>query len=64
MSRGALIILEGLDRAGKSTQVKLLYDALRDKSISVKTRRFPGMILIDYLILSCIDVYCKSMLFY
>lgn len=40
--RGALIVLEGCDRAGKSTQVKLLTKALNDLSIPVEARAFPS----------------------
>jgi thymidylate kinase len=43
--RGAFIVLEGLDRAGKSTQVSLLVQALKDYSISVERRAFPGKMI-------------------
>ncbi|XP_053984012.1 thymidylate kinase [Hylaeus volcanicus] len=39
--RGALIVFEGCDRAGKSTQVKLLFEALNKRNIPVETRAFP-----------------------
>lgn len=39
--RGALLVFEGCDRAGKSTQVKRLVEALTDKGIPVKSRSFP-----------------------
>ncbi|KAM0735874.1 Thymidylate kinase [Formica fusca] len=39
--RGALIVLEGCDRAGKSTQAKMLMNALDDLRIPVKARAFP-----------------------
>ncbi|XP_012269730.2 thymidylate kinase [Athalia rosae] len=39
--RGALLVLEGCDRAGKSTQVKKLVDALNLLGISAEARRFP-----------------------
>jgi dTMP kinase len=41
-SRGALIVVEGLDRAGKSTQCDLLCDHLRAAGHQVKRMRFPG----------------------
>jgi dTMP kinase len=40
--RGAFIIVEGLDRAGKTTQVKKLCDALYASGRNVKSLRFPG----------------------
>lgn len=43
MTRGALIILEGCDRAGKSTQVKRLVEALNDRGIPALKQSFPGL---------------------
>lgn len=40
--RGALVVLEGCDRAGKSTQAKLLVHALKQRDIPVEQRAFPG----------------------
>ena len=40
--RGALIVVEGLDRAGKSTQCKLLCELLEAQGRRVKRMRFPG----------------------
>lgn len=45
-TRGALIVIEGLDRAGKSTQCDRLYQALEQQGHSVKHMRFPSMDLI------------------
>jgi dTMP kinase len=42
ISRGAFIVLEGLDRSGKTTQVKKLCDRLYAEGHNVKTLRFPG----------------------
>jgi len=42
VKRGAFIVIEGLDRAGKTTQVKKLCDALYSAGHNVKTIRFPG----------------------
>ncbi|XP_078044831.1 thymidylate kinase [Augochlora pura] len=53
--RGALIVFEGCDRAGKSTQVKMLVDALRKRNIPVEREAFPnrttaiGLMINDYL---------------
>ena len=41
--RGALIVIEGLDRAGKSTQHGLLCSKLESEGHCVKRMRFPGM---------------------
>jgi dTMP kinase len=40
--RGALICLEGLDRSGKTTQVKLLEQRFVELGRKVKALRFPG----------------------
>eukprot|EP01117_Protostelium_nocturnum_P001183 TRINITY_DN11502_c0_g1_i1.p1 TRINITY_DN11502_c0_g1~~TRINITY_DN11502_c0_g1_i1.p1 ORF type:complete len:236 (-),score=92.98 TRINITY_DN11502_c0_g1_i1:18-653(-) len=39
--RGALILFEGIDRCGKSTQVQHLYDNLKNNSKKVALMRFP-----------------------
>ncbi|KAJ5333836.1 Thymidylate kinase [Penicillium brevicompactum] len=39
--RGALIVVEGLDRAGKSSQCEMLRDSLSQQGNSVKYIRFP-----------------------
>ncbi|XP_029032969.1 thymidylate kinase [Osmia bicornis bicornis] len=41
VARGALIVFEGCDRAGKSTQVKMLIEALKKRSIPTEARAFP-----------------------
>jgi dTMP kinase len=41
--RGALIVVEGLDRAGKSSQCERLRDSLQASGHSVKYIRFPGI---------------------
>lgn len=41
-TRGAFIVLEGLDRSGKSTQVALLEKRLVAEGKKVKVMRFPG----------------------
>ena len=42
MTRGKLIVFEGLDRAGKTTQCRKLVEALEQDGQSVKFMRFPG----------------------
>ncbi|XP_014222377.1 thymidylate kinase [Trichogramma pretiosum] len=55
MGRGAFIVFEGLDRAGKSTQVSMLTDALRARGVAVQKQSFPdrstaiGKLIDDYL---------------
>ncbi|PBP20165.1 thymidylate kinase [Diplocarpon rosae] len=41
ITRGAFIVIEGLDRAGKTTQVKKLCDRLYASGHNIKTIRFP-----------------------
>ena len=41
-SRGALIVLEGCDRAGKTTQAKMLVEALNQLGRITKLIKFPG----------------------
>ncbi|CAO2647295.1 Nn.00g082170.m01.CDS01 [Neocucurbitaria sp. VM-36] len=43
MTRGKLIVFEGLDRAGKSTQCQMLAEALQKDGVKVRHMRFPGM---------------------
>ena len=43
MSRGALIVLEGCDRTGKSTQCRKLVERLISNGISAKEMHFPGI---------------------
>ena len=44
MGRGALILIEGLDRSGKTTQTTLLLSKLKEKyGDKVKLYRFPGI---------------------
>ncbi|OSS46916.1 hypothetical protein B5807_08818 [Epicoccum nigrum] len=41
MARGKLVVFEGLDRAGKTTQCQMLVDALREEGQDVLFMRFP-----------------------
>ena len=43
MVRGKLIVFEGLDRAGKSTQCRMLVEGLQKDGVKVMYMRFPGM---------------------
>lgn len=43
MERGALLVLEGCDRVGKSTQVKRLVKVLNDSGIKAEARGFPSL---------------------
>ena len=52
-TRGALIVIEGLDRSGKTTQTARLLAHLESLSVPVKLQRFPG---IDDLV--CRDDEC------
>ncbi|KAF7539355.1 hypothetical protein G7Z17_g12442 [Cylindrodendrum hubeiense] len=40
-TRGAFVVLEGLDRSGKTTQVKLLEQRFVEEGRPVKVMRFP-----------------------
>lgn len=55
MSKGKIIVLEGLDGCGKSTQLELLVEALKKRGLPVRLVSFPnynsdaGRIITDYL---------------
>jgi len=57
VKRGALILFEGLDRSGKSTQANLLLNSLKDKGIAVQLIQFPDR---KTEIGRLIDSYLKS----
>ncbi|KAL1839546.1 hypothetical protein VTJ49DRAFT_1409 [Mycothermus thermophilus] len=57
VTRGALIVLEGLDRSGKTTQVKLLEQRFVELGRKVKVMRFPDR---TTPIGQMIDSYLKS----
>ena len=40
--RGVFIVIEGLDRSGKSTQAAALVSRLEETGISAKLMKFPG----------------------
>jgi len=47
VNRGAFIVIEGLDRSGKTTQVKRLEAELSKSGKTVKVLRFPGNPCLD-----------------
>lgn len=47
MQRGTLIVIEGLDRAGKSTQCATLLQRLKGEGHRAKYIRFPGTFLLS-----------------
>ncbi|CAH1999451.1 unnamed protein product [Acanthoscelides obtectus] len=55
LKRGALIVIEGVDRSGKSTQCKKLVESLKHRNISATLINFPdrttltGHLINDYL---------------
>lgn len=42
LTRGAFIVIEGLDRSGKSTQTARLVERLEREGCTVKLHKFPG----------------------
>ena len=50
MTRGAFIVIEGLDRSGKTTQTELLATRLTTNGVSVARRKFPGKRRFDCII--------------
>lgn len=51
MARGKLIVFEGLDRAGKSTQCEKLVADLQNDGVKVRHMRFPGMCMFSWGVL-------------
>lgn len=55
LKRGALIVFEGCDRSGKTTQIKRLVDRLNEEGSKTKMMRFPerdtgiGQLINQYL---------------
>lgn len=47
--RGALIVLEGVDKAGKTTQCIRLVQALQQSGRAAELMRFPGKKLLRFL---------------
>ena len=65
--RGALIVLEGCDRVGKSTQSKLIVESLTKDGIPAKLMNFPGeyyTVLNKFVKLFVVSIKrCSSQLF-
>lgn len=65
--RGALIVLEGCDRAGKSTQVKMLMNALNDLRIPAKNGAFPSKLHVRKSLIRitrlCLDYFAWEKVF-
>ncbi|XP_065177431.1 thymidylate kinase-like [Sycon ciliatum] len=68
--RGALVVLEGCDRCGKSTQARMLSEALNKSNLTAKTMQFPerstaiGGIINSYLCKELeLDDHCVHLLF-
>ena len=53
--RGCLVVVEGLDRSGKTSQCQLLHDALKEKGYQVRYVKFPGTKLFRTEIERCAD---------
>jgi dTMP kinase len=65
--RGAFIVLEGLDRSGKTTQTTKLLERIQKTGKPCKLIKFPGILLQKHLILDrtttigkMIDAYLRS----
>ena len=43
MGRGSLIVFEGCDKSGKSTQCKRLVENLLKRGVKAEGMRYPGM---------------------
>lgn len=56
-ARGTFIVVEGLDRSGKTTQTKRIESALLKEGYKVKLRRFPGKL--TSLAASCGSFPCR-----
>lgn len=57
IKRGALIVFEGCDRAGKTTQCRKLVQRLKDQNMKVKFMNFPDRSTASGQI---IDAYLKN----
>ena len=64
-TRGALIVLEGLDRAGKSSQCRLLHDKLHSLGIPVRLIKFPGSSVryLSFSLLTRLEVCARRRIF-
>jgi dTMP kinase len=44
--RGLLVVFEGCDRSGKSSQCQIVLDRLKEKELNAQFMRFPGSALL------------------
>ncbi len=69
LKRGLLIVFEGCDKTGKSTQCKLLFEELKQKNIEVRMISFPNRTtqtgkIIDQYVKGNIICLMKIFIFY
>lgn len=57
LRRGALVILEGCDRSGKTTQAGMLVDALNAKNVPAKLLKFPSASLSLYTYFTYLHIH-------
>lgn len=58
VTRGALVVFEGCDRVGKSTQCKKLVEKLTRSGANAKLMKFPGKRNFECLIVECVTIIC------
>lgn len=51
--RAPFIVIEGLDRSGKTTQTRILHTRLQDAGVDVKLIKFPG----TYIQSECLESF-------
>lgn len=56
MKRGSFIVVEGLDRSGKSTQTAKLVESFTKAGKSVKLYKFPGGKCVSFFIVYAADL--------
>lgn len=50
-ARGLLIVLEGLDRSGKTTQARLLFEHFKRLGLDTRIQCFPGLCFQIFLLI-------------
>ena len=62
-TRGALIVFEGCDRSGKTTQCGMLMKSLEAKGHPVKLMKFPGEVepVSWHILFLLFLIFCRSM---
>ena len=56
LKRAPFIVIEGLDRSGKTTQTERLHKRLQDAKIDAKVLKFPGQFSASCCFQSLIDL--------